>query len=91
MEEECIVVPLMRDKGKGTAHVQEDLMSAAEAVVDAALWCHSLRGSGLVPAEIRQALIEAVFRDPTLTPHLFGKPLSSSVGRLRHVGKMLKK
>lgn len=64
---------------------QEELMVAAEAVVDAALWCHSLRGNGLVAVEVRQALIEAIYRDPSLTPHLFGAdstPISEISGKI---------
>jgi len=65
---------------------EEELMVAAEAVVDAALWCHSLKGQGLVPVEIRQALIEALYRDPSLTPHLFGansEPIAELPRRFR--------
>ena len=65
---------------------EEELMIAAEAVVDAALWCHSLRGNGIVPVEVRQTLIEAIYRDPSLTPYLFGPdstPISELPQRLK--------
>ena len=52
-----------------------DLYKAAEAVVDAALWCHRLRGDFEVPEDARLSLIEAVYQDPTLTPHLFEEDL----------------
>ena len=55
---------------------QRDLRMAAEAVVDAAIWRHRLRADTLggfrdVSEEIRLALIEMIFEDPSLTPSLF--------------------
>lgn len=47
----------------------QDLHHAAQAVVDAALFCHSARGVH-VSAEVRAALIQAVFEDPSITSDL---------------------
>ncbi len=58
---------------------EEDLIKAAEAIVDAAICCYSAQqgdGTGTAPEiapETRQMLISAVLRNPILTPHLFNK------------------
>lgn len=52
---------------------EEHLYASARAVVEAALWCHRVRGEKEVSEQTKSALIEAVFRDPSLTPHLFEK------------------
>ncbi|MCC6933127.1 MAG: hypothetical protein IT292_07720 [Deltaproteobacteria bacterium] len=49
----------------------DDLLKAAEAVVDAALVCHSVECEVRLTEEARGSLIRAVYDDPTLTPHLF--------------------
>ena len=55
----------------------EDLHKAAEAVVDAAICCRQVRGKGAISEKARRLLIEAVFRDPELTVHLFdSSPIS---------------
>ena len=49
----------------------DELMKAAEAVVDAALVCHNVENEVRLTEEARGLLIRAVYEDPTLTPHLF--------------------
>lgn len=46
---------------------QHDLLLAAEAVVDAALWCHRLRSDLEISEDTRLMLIQAVYKDPSLT------------------------
>ena len=72
MDDEC----MRRPKGamfSSKKDSNKDLVRAAEAVVDAAIWCHRLQDDGDVTEEFRQSLIEAVFDDPMLTPELFQK------------------
>jgi len=58
------------------AYPHPELMHAAEAVVDAALITHEVRGDAPVVSEdTRLFLIEAVCEDPSLTPHLFSRDL----------------
>lgn len=58
-----------RQKNSHASLSTQDLRHAAQAVVDAALFCHSARGVH-VSAEVRAALIQAVFEDPSITSDL---------------------
>lgn len=49
---------------------KQDLLRAAEAVVDAALCRHQFEGTE-VPEDTRRFLIQAVYEDPSLTMSLF--------------------
>ncbi|HQH29097.1 MAG TPA: hypothetical protein PLP17_17015 [Oligoflexia bacterium] len=49
----------------------QELLLAAQAVVDAASWSNRVKHNLDFTEEARAALIEAVFRDPTLTRELF--------------------
>ena len=50
---------------------EEDLWRAAEAVVEAAVVRMQLRSGKQVSASHREALIDAVYRDPSMTGFLF--------------------
>jgi hypothetical protein len=55
---------------------EQDLLWAAQAVVDAALWSKRLKHNISVSEQTRQLLIEAIFEDPTLTGLLFWETTS---------------
>ncbi len=73
---------LMSDKDKASSAAAEEELSeeeqvkAAQAVVDAAICCQGLFCQGLgsdagITEETRAFLVDAVMRDPSLTPRLF--------------------
>lgn len=49
----------------------EELWRAAEALVEAASIRFQLKGRGAIPDPQKQALVEAVYRDPSMTEFLF--------------------
>ncbi len=48
-----------------------DIWKSAEAVVDAAMWCHRACGRPDVSDDVRDALVAAVYEDASLTAYLF--------------------
>ncbi len=50
---------------------EEELVKAAEAVVDAAGWCYFIRVGETLTPSTKAVLIRAVLEDPSLTKILF--------------------
>ena len=51
-----------------------ELVRAAEAVVDAAVLFHALRGGGEISPQTRGLLVRVILEDPLLTEELFFQP-----------------
>jgi hypothetical protein len=51
-----------------------ELVRAAEAVVDAAVLFHSMRGGGEISPQTRGLLVRVILEDPLLTEELFLHP-----------------
>ena len=64
MEEKELMLSAERSLASATQH---DLFLAAEAVVDTALCCHRLRSDLEISDDTRLMLIQAVYKDPSLT------------------------
>lgn len=67
---EIFVYPNFIEKRLASAS-REELLLAAEAIVDAAICVQRFRSDAEISEECRQALIDAVFRDPSITEFLF--------------------
>ncbi|MCC6954231.1 MAG: hypothetical protein IT290_08950 [Deltaproteobacteria bacterium] len=50
---------------------EEELLHAAEAVVDAAAWCYFIRVGEVLPPKARDMLVRALLEDPSLSRSLF--------------------